>query len=860
MADAAKAADSPTSSATWQRWNDEYEQACKAKGYQQWQTRAKKIIKRYRDDRGDGDGASDGMQSETQMASKFNILWSNVQTLMPALFAKTPKPVVERRYLDRDDVGRTASVILERALLYELDEGGYQAALRKAVLDRLLPGRGVVWVRYEPKFTPMPAKTSGETADGAASSGDESLTKPDETETGEEVASESTCIDYVDWQDFQTSPARTWEEVWWVDRLVYMTRKELVARFGKKKGDAVPLDWSPNKDLKTAPSTAADTGDNEGQMRARVHETWCKTERKVYWWAKSWSDDMLDEKDDPLELENFWPVPKPLFSSMTNESLIPVPDYYEYQDQAVELDDLTNRIAWLTRAIKVTGLFDASIPELQRIFLEGKENELVGVDNMAEFSQKAGPNGMGVIWLAPMLDQIKTLTELFAAREQVKQSLYEITGISDIVRGAATGGGAKTATEQRIKGQFASMRLNDMQAEVARFARDTLRIMGEIIAEHFDPMTLFLVSGFEQYAKDQWPPEPPMPPPSGQPPMMGHNGPPPGPMPGGQNVPMGTAPGAQPMPQPMPGSMGAPMMPPPPDPAMVAQAKAADMFKQAIALIKNDNLRGFRIDIETDSLIEPDQQAMQQSRTELLAAIAQFLPQAIQAGMAMPQLKPLLARLLMFFLRGFKASRDIESAFEQFVDDMTKEAANPAPPPPSPEMLKAQTEAAAQQAETKRAELEGELKIKELQQSGQIEAAKLEQEYQLKMKELAMQDAIEREKLTREHDINMAKLGAESENMDKQHGLERDRMDRDAEMKEMEIDAKAGGEGGAKPGAGRMSKRMRELQNRLDRMEAESSQPAEIVRGPDGRAQGVKRGDKVRMIQRGPDGRAIRIQ
>ncbi len=864
--------------ATWDRWHTEFTQSGKAKGFVQWQNRAKKIIKRYRDDRGDGDGAGDGMGNETLMASKFNILWSNVQTLKPALFAKSPKPVVERRYLDRDDVGRTASVILERALLYELDSGGYKAAVEKAVLDRLLPGRGVVWLRYEPKFAPMAAKVSGEAAgdvavpadDAAETKGDESLTDPDQTEEGEEVASESTCVDYVDWQDFRTSPARTWEEVWWIDRTVYMTRKELVKRFGDVKGKAVPLDWSPNKDLKTAPSTASDSGDNEGQMRATVHETWCKTDRKVYWWAKMWSDEMLDEKDDPLKLEGFWPTPKPLFASTTNETLIPVPDYYEYQDQAVELDDLTNRIAWLTKSIKSSGCYDASIPELQRMFEEGFENRLVPVDNMAEFMQKAGANGMGHIWLLPIVDQAKVLSELFIARDQVKQSLYEITGISDIVRGAASGGGAKTATEQRIKGQFASMRLNDMQAEVARFCRDTLRIMGEIIAEHFDPMTLFLVSGFEEYAKEQWPPEAPTPPQPGQQ-VMGENGPPPGPMPGQAPPPVPP----QPMPQPIPGSMGAPMLPP--DPVAVARAKAADMFKQAVALLKNDKLRGFRIDIETDSIVEPDQQAMQQARTELLGAIAQFLPQAIQAGMAMPELKPLLARLLMFFLRGFKASRDIESAFEQFVDDMTKEAANPAPKPPSPEQIKAQAELQKAQLAAQSAQQDAAAKTQQMQLDAQMAQQQHAAELEKMATELQIEKeraGIERERLAMEeqfaiaeHQRKMEELAAQRQVAEHSHTLELKKIDAadqaddrktnraasaDADktnsVRGTELKPLIEGIGKVIDGHGKLMTQLTDGHGKLveqiadghNAMVAELKRPKKLVRGPDGRAAGIQ--------------------
>ena len=147
----------------------------------------------------------------------------------------------------------------------------------------------------------------------------------------------------------------------------------------------------------------------------------------------------------------------------------------------------------------------------------------------------------------------------------------------------------------------------------------------------------------------------------------------------------------------------------PPDPKAVAMAKAANMFKRAVELLRNDKLRGFRIDIETDSLVEPDQQATQEARTQLMGAISQFLPQAIEAGQASPELRPLLARLLMFFLRGFKASRDIEAAFEQFIDDLTKQAANPKPKPPSPEEIKAQAEMQKQKAETERMRLQAQI-------------------------------------------------------------------------------------------------------------------------------------------------------
>ncbi len=781
-------ADKDSTGIKWQRWSDELEQARKAKGFDQWQTRAKRIVKRYRAERGDVSENSDDLEG-----AKFNILWSNVQTLMPALYAKSPKPVVERRYLDRDDVGRTASVILERCLSYELDDGTYSSGIRKAVLDRLLPGRGVVWIRYEPKFTPMSGKTqevtdAGEVAAGVGDtdnySGDDRIggadgrvgDKEDASESpaieqAEQVATESVVVDYIDWRDFSTSPARTWEEVWWVAKRVYMTREELVRRFGLV-GKEPTLDWSP---IETSSSAiGASTEGNSKQRRAKIWEIWDKQNRKVCWLAESYKDNLLDEKDDPLQLEGFWPCPKPLFATLTNDSLIPVPDYVEYEDQANELDDLTTRIAALVKCIKVTGVYDASQPEIKRMFEEGFENELVPCDNMAEFLSKAGSNGMSHVWLLPIKDMAATLIQLYDARDRTKQVLYEVTGISDIVRGSSQGS-AKTATEQRIKGQFASMRLNDMQGEVARFARDTLRIMGEIIAEHFDPMTLFEVSGFEQYAKEQWPPEVAAPPIAPQDPMMGHNGGPPMTPPAGPPVsaavgaPAGISPlpaGGLPPQGPM-SPMG--MMAPPPSPEQIAQQKAVDMFAKAVKLLRNDKLRGFRIDIETDSLIEPDQQEMQAARSQLMTAISQFLPEAIKAGAQAPELKPLMARLLMFFLRGFKASRDIESAFEQFIDDMTRDAAKPKPPPPpTPDQVKAQMMQQQQENENKRMEAQAMMdqqnhdrEQQAKQADAQLEQQKAAAEFQLEQQRSALELQAMREKMEMERQQQEMQLAFE---------------------------------------------------------------------------------------------------
>jgi hypothetical protein len=188
------------------------------------------------------------------------------------------------------------------------------------------------------------------------------------------------------------------------------------------------------------------------------------------------------------------------------------------------MDSLTARIAALTRAIKACGVFDGSIPEIARLLQEGMENKLLATDNWAGLSQKGGL--VGAISLLPIKEFADALTALIAARAVVKQDLYEISGTSDIMRGATNPN--ETLGAQKLKGQFSGVRLTDRRDEFNRFVRDTLGIMAEIICEFFSRETIRRMSDFDQWAAEQdlkawalqrFPPAPP--------PMMGHNGGPP---------------------------------------------------------------------------------------------------------------------------------------------------------------------------------------------------------------------------------------------------------------------------------------------------------------------------------------------
>lgn len=437
------------------------------KATKDYRERVQSIFKTYRNQSRIKTG-SDGLAQSGKRG--YAMLWSTVQVQSPALYAQNPVPVVEQRWKDNTDiVAVTAAEALQRALIYQLDQGEFGPAVTGAVLDYQLAGRGVAWVRKEIDY--------GDPLDAEKPEGDK------------QILDERICVDEVPWTDFGHNLGRTWKEVTVGWRKLFLTKDQLEQRFGPKKAALVELDYVP---------TTIDEQDNPLPPHlyklATVFEIWDKTTKKAIWIAVGYKDAPLDMKDDPLRVHGFFPFPRPIYTSLDTMSLIPIPDYDMWEDQAREVTELTQRLSRLINACRVRGGFDPSVPELQNLFEDTLELDLVPFKNWAEFAQKGGLKGC--MDLVPLDGIIKAVAELFTAREQAKRDAMEINGVGDIARGQNTGP-EKTATEARIAGQGMSMRWGQRQAEIQRFCRDIIRMMGELIAEGFMPETLEAMTGIK---------------------------------------------------------------------------------------------------------------------------------------------------------------------------------------------------------------------------------------------------------------------------------------------------------------------------------------------------------------------------
>lgn len=531
------------------------------------------IIDKYRIEKTDGSA-----HSLKTGADKYNILYSSTETIRPSLYAQTPKPVAELRHKDRaNPIAQGAVAVLESCVNYALGEVDFDDTMENVILDYALPGWGIAWVRYLPTF-----KTAmGETGQPALD---------DKQQPIQVIDFEALGFDYIHWKDFRCGLGRYWKEVPWVAKRVYFDKQMAIDNFGKDIADRLQYSTQDTSTRNGRPEVAG------GQVE--IWEIWDKRTRKAYWYCETYPDDLLRTLDDPLRLKGFFPCPKPLRAISTPRSMTPRPFYAQYQSQAEEMDNLTARIRHLTNALQVRGVFDGSMTQLAGLLSPTGGNKMIPVENWQQFVQGGGI--VGVVQWVPIKDVAAVLMQLLQAREVCKAEIYEITGFSDIVRGVSKA--SETLGAQQIKTDWAGSRLKVMQREVQRFCRDAIRLMAEVISEHFTPESIAEYSGFDINAF--------------------------------------------------------------PDEASKQQALAT--FKQVVTMLRAEKERCAQIDVETDSTILPDEAQERKDRLEFLGQIGAFLQQAGPIIQQYPEMRGLMASIMMFTVRTFRASRPIEEEFERF--------------------------------------------------------------------------------------------------------------------------------------------------------------------------------------------------
>jgi len=636
--------------------------------------------KREKDFRKDGKRIREIYDGSKSEETPFNILFSNVETMAPALYSQVPRPVVQRRFKDEDPIGKAAATAGQRALEFMLDTNvdGYETfndAMKCIVNDALLPGRGVAAVKYD--------ATIGKAEDGT------------EVKTAELV-----CADSRSWDRVFFGYARKWSKVPWVAFEEHMDLEAAETMFGSDIANKIEFTvGEDNDDEDGKEGNQPEERDTGERKTALVYQIWDKANgRKVRYISPHYKEGYLKEADDPLELTGFFSIPRPLQFIEKSNDLKPVAPYILYENQAKELNRLTRRINRIAEAIKARGIYDSSLGGDIENVMKADDNTLVPSDKSSSLAAEKGLHN--AIWFLPIQELVTTHEKLLIAREQCKQVIYEITGISDIIRGATKA--SETLGAQQLKSQWGTLRIKPKQGEVQRYARDMLRIMLEIAATKFSESTWAQMTGLPYATAQQ--------------------------MQQAQSI----AQAAQ-----MSGQ------PPPPE---IMRTLQQPTWEAVLSMLRKDTQRAYRIDIETNSTVEPEAVEDQKNIAELMTALGQFLNGVgplVEKGV-MPF--EVAQTMMLSITRRFRFGSEIE--------DQVK--AMKAPPPTEKDDGKA-----AAAAEAQKAQMEHQREQQSMQMQGQLDQAKIQGEQQIAAQKIQSEQYLQQMRLEGEQRISEAKMQLE---------------------------------------------------------------------------------------------------
>lgn len=632
----------------------------------------------------------EGIRHKTE---QYNILYSNVDTMQPALYNSTPRPVVTRRFKgDNDLLAKTSAELMKRLLQYltQNEDPGYATfdeLMSDSTLSGLLVSRGLVRFKYHAEFREVPAEP--------LEVGEEP--GPQETDTpAEEIAYECVYGEQVPWNNFLHGYGKYWKDVPWVGFTHLMTPEEFKEQFPDAQVDLERLKASYGTS-NTSDKTAGDAGkpDGTGAVEAKevrdlslipVYELWHKGQAKVYFYSEFCETYLKDPVDDPLQLRGFWPCPKPLNFMQRLSTLVPTLLYTMYREQSEELNRITVRIQKLIVACKLRGAYDSNIDEMARI-LEAEDNTMMPIADAAVLYAQNGSIDKA-LWLVPIKDLVPVLNQLYTQRQQIKQIIFEITGLADIMRGSTQA--SETLGAQEIKNQWGTLRLKRSQKLVQRYVRDCLRIMGELAVTKLQPDRIRAMTQSDlPSAKDKELAQMQL-----------------------QQSQMQAAQFGQPA---------------EPDPKLMATLQMPS-FEDALAALRDDLTRSYKIDIETNSTIDAEATEDKQDITDALTALGQTLQSVgplVQEGIL-----PFEAAkaLMLTVCRKFKFGTEIEDQINAMQQPAPKPeaGAEKGPAGPTPEQVQAESQAAIAKANAD---------IAKIQRQEEADA----KEHEYKMEELAMQ-------------------------------------------------------------------------------------------------------------------------
>lgn len=380
----------------------------------------------------------------------------------------------------------TIALCLERGIAYTIDTTLFDRDAHQAVNDFLLADLGIAKVEIESEVEMIPVidQTTGQPM----------LDQDGQPLQQAQIVEQELHLRHFSWSRFRWEPKKDWRNVGWISFDHDLTKDDIKREFGKDIAAASSGSDGGKEGGKSV------TGAKKLQMDKyegtfTVHEIWDKRKKKRIWVTDAFPD-LLDEENDPLELEDFYPCPAPMMRNVRGTELVPNPDHWLVARLAKHIDEIAERIYNITKQVKDIAFYDSALGEFKKIH-EYPDGSMIAIQNLVERlkSQTGKADTDAVICQIDMAAKAAVLQQLHAELAATKAEFDEMMGMADIQRGVSNPN--DTATAQNIKNQWADIRTGQRVQVVALFFRDVFRIMAQLISKHFTQQQIQAMSGIQ---------------------------------------------------------------------------------------------------------------------------------------------------------------------------------------------------------------------------------------------------------------------------------------------------------------------------------------------------------------------------
>ena len=640
---------------------------------------------------------------------RYDLFWSSIEVLKPAIYAKPPAVVVKPRYTDANATDKMTAELLERVINSEFERGHINESMLMVRDDLALLNRGVLWATLDDD-------------DGNA-----------------------VCNEWLDREDFAHDPARCWNDVGWVARRAWLTLDEMKERFTDVSGDL----WQKAFFGEKRDNGGYHFGDDASiPEKAPVWEVWDRTGKRVRWVTPG-IDEYLDDAEPHLNLRDFFPCPRPAYGTLIRRTLIPMPDYKRYAVHLDQVNDLTRRIYDLLDRIRVMGFVAGGGDvgsAVQTALAEADSSAIIIPVPGAALTATGGAANM-IAWLP--LDVIATtITGMIEARAQLFADFDRLSGISDIMRGETEA--EETLGAQRMKSQYGSVRVRDKKDELIRLSRDAARISGEIICDNFTQKELLEIAQMDiptrrevdKSLKDLEKAS------QAEMDALAEKMKEAAPEQGAQPVDEEQIAAIQQQMQAAHQQIKDKYRP------QFQQLSQSVVIEDVMKLIRDDRARSLIIDVETDSTVMTDEIAEKASRAEFLTGFANAIGSIQPLMAAGEQGAKLAGSMLKFALEPFNVSRDLDATIDEFVENAPQIAAAMGGGDEGEGLAEAQGKLAEAEMAKAQAAM---TKVQSDSQLKQAENERKMMEFQQKAQSDQMKSMGEAEKLRQQADANSVK-------------------------------------------------------------------------------------------------------